>query len=561
MKQPADVEASNESEKGQHVWQKSQKVKGDEETTPLLGKDHHLSYFGGLGSYLGDLQRDFGCNLLILLFVCQHLLKGISGSLVGKAIPYLYRKFHVAAPQAQIYGGVVSLPWATKPVFGLVSDVLPIFGYHKAPYLLIVCLLGGCAYFNISLFTPDNVKWVVIYLVFIMLQVSVTDLLTEAKYAEKIRVAPHAGPAMLTYVWTGINIGAFLAVLASGPLLDNFGARGCLLVAAVPALMVLAPVAAGCLEERKVTPEEVAETRRRYYEQKEACVLCLVMLAGTFIIMSTGIYYGDPWINCAVAVGVGITVLACFTMTLTPVIAKANAFAVLYTSLGASTSGASFYFYTDSAVNYPEGPHFSDFFYNSVMGTAGTVFTLVGLYVYQNYLTSVSYRKIIVVTTVAASLLSAVDILMFARLNVKVGIPDHLLVLGMSVFQSMIWEWQWMPQVVLLANLCPKGMEATMFALLAGCHNLGSTISSSTGALLLHVLGVAPRGEAGESAQFDNLWIAATISTVLPLVAAVLLQRLLPDCPQDAKLDAVEDATKDSMLRRWLGSKESSETP
>ena len=34
--------------------------------------------------------------------------------------------------QVQIFSGVVSLPWAMKPVVGLTSDVAPIFGYHKA---------------------------------------------------------------------------------------------------------------------------------------------------------------------------------------------------------------------------------------------------------------------------------------------------------------------------------------------------------------------------------------------------------------------------------------------
>eukprot|EP00959_Pyramimonas_sp_CCMP1952_P431962 9046278-Pyramimonas_sp.AAC.1 len=64
---------------------------------------------------------------------------------------------------------------------------------------------------------------------------------------------------------------------------------------------------------------------------------------------------------------------------------------------------------------------------------------------------------------------------MFARVNVWLGIPDKALVLGLSTFEEILEQWQWMPQVVILAKLCPKGMEATMYALLAGCHNLGFT--------------------------------------------------------------------------------------
>lgn len=47
---------------------------------------------------------------------------------------------------------------------------------------------------------------------------------------------------------------------------------------------------------------------------------------------------------------------------------KPNWTQVLYTGLNASISGATFYFYTDSKEVYPAGPHFSDFFFNTVLG-------------------------------------------------------------------------------------------------------------------------------------------------------------------------------------------------
>jgi len=53
------------------------------------------------------------------------------------------------------------------------------------------------------------------------------------------------------------------------------------------------------------------------------------------------------------------------------------------------------------------------------------------------------------------------------------GIPDHLFVLGGAVLNSIFHQWMWIPGVVLLSQLCPKGVEATMYALLAGCHNVG----------------------------------------------------------------------------------------
>merc|ERR1740138_718417 len=97
-------------------------------------------------------------------------------------------------------------------------------------------------------------------------------------------------------------------------------------------------------------------------------------------------------------------------------------------------------------------------------------------------------------------------------------------------------------------------MEATMYALLAGCHNLGATISSSTGAFVLQVLDCQPRGIPNESIQFERFWIASTISTVLPLIVILLAFKLIPDARQDEQIVTTTcDACSGSLLRRWTG--------
>jgi len=391
-------------------------------------------------------------------------------------------------------------------------------------------------------------------LFFIEMQSSTCDLLTEAKYAEKMQENPTHGPAILSYVWGGMTVAGLAATLLSGPVLHVYGPRALYLVAAVPALTVLLPVGAGYLEEKKMTEEDVAESRRRYYKQKEACALCVLMLFGTFFLISVELVSRDPLYNAVAAIIVAVVMLVAFSVVLSPVIAKANAFALVQTALSFSTGGASFYFYTDTAAQYPEGPHFSDFFYNSVLGSLGAVISLLGIFCYQRYMCHWRYRSLLMVTNIVLAILSCFDIMMFARINIKYGVPDHVLVLGLSVFEGLIAQWQWMPQVVILSFLCPKGMEATMYALLAGCHNMGSIIASTSGALLLEKLDCKPSGAIGESAQFANLWKAAFISTVVPLLAVVLLIQLIPDARQNEALIAEgETATTGSLWKRWCG--------
>jgi len=491
---------------------------------------------------------------LVLLCSVQHCFKGFAQSFCGQATPYIYRSYHVPAPQVQIFTGIVNLPWALKPIMGLVSDVLPVNGYHKAPYMLLVSICGTFAFLYIGVMPQaiTSITVVVVCLVLTNLQGSTCDLLSEAKYAEKMQAIPQHGPALLTYVWFGMQTGGFVAVLSAGSVIHYLGPQVPFLIAAVPAVGIILTVASGYLEEKQATPEEIAKARYRYHEQQEACGLCILMLIGSLSIMACGLLMHDPWLNCVVSVTVGMVMLIAFSVVLTPVIAKFNAFSLIQTALAVSTGGASFYFYTDTKEMYPEGPHFSEFFYNTVMGLAGSVCALVGIFLYQRYMSTWRYRSMLIVTNLMLSGFAMLDIMMFARVNVRFGIPDHLLVLGLSIFENIITQWQWMPQVVILSYLCPKGMEATMYALLAGCHNMGNTIASNAGALLLKELGVQPRGAIGESKEFENLWIAATVSTILPLVAILILYRLIPDARQNERIvDATCDATTGSLWRRW----------
>merc|ERR1719343_1808523 len=114
-----------------------------------------------------------------------------------------------------------------------------------------------------------------------------------------------------------------------------------------------------------------------------------------------------------------------------------------------------------------------------------------------------------------------------------------------------------MPQVVIMSYFCPKGMEATMYALLAGCHNLGNTIASNCGAYMLDWLGVKPSGAVNESHQFENLWKASAVSTALPLITILLLFRLIPSARQSEKLpdEKHTEATTGSIWQQCMSSR------
>lgn len=544
LRKPWEVPHENDSESGKAT-----------ESDPLLKKVSEADNPGFFES-LDILHQHFGFELLSLLFVVQHLLKGFVHALLGQAEPYLFRLYQVPAPQMQIYGGIASLPWALKPMLGLLSDVAPICGYHKAPYMLLTTLLGAMALLQIGVDPSSSmtVRGLVICLFVVSLQISTCDLLSEAKYAEKVKENPKHGPALLTYVWFGMQVGGLVAVIASGFLIQDYGPRSPYLICVIPAAAVILPVSLGYMQEQRKSVAEVAESRRKVFGQWEACLLCFVISVGILCLLVCGIgTRGEPFINSTAAIGVGVVVLASFSLFLSPMIAKFNAFAFIQTSLSLNLGGAAFYFFTDTPEQYPEGPHFSEFFFNSVMGTAGAICSLLGIYLYQRYLSHWSYRSLLIFTNAIYALLSCFDILLFTRMNVKLGIPDEAFVLSCTALGSVINQWKWMPGVVILSHMCPKGMEAIMYALLAGCHNLGNMVAASCGAYLLELLDCRPSGAPNESKQFENLWIVSAITTALPFIVIILLFWLIPDARQDERLMPEDqcDATRGSLYRQW----------
>eukprot|EP00933_Yihiella_yeosuensis_P073573 TRINITY_DN82288_c0_g1_i1.p1 TRINITY_DN82288_c0_g1~~TRINITY_DN82288_c0_g1_i1.p1 ORF type:complete len:581 (+),score=107.14 TRINITY_DN82288_c0_g1_i1:192-1934(+) len=557
--EPLDREAnepdSDEDVEGQPLLGSSSQAKAKAHSGT---KAQPLTYFGsGKDSFLGDLQHHMGYQLLAVLFASQHLMKGFAAGFIAPCVPYLYGSYKVPGPQMQIYSGVTQLPWAMKPVMGLLSDAFPIMGYNKAPYMLTASVFGMAGLMAIGSIPQDSlsVTAVVACLFAIQFQFSTVDLLSEAKYAEKIKANPEKGPALMTFVWFGMQAAGLVAILLIGPILQHTNVKVPFLIALVPASSIIVPVARGYLEEKKLTEEEQQAARSNLMKQKEPCILCLLMLVGSVGLLYLGLAVHDVRINAYGSIAVAMVLLIAFSIFLRPEIAKVNAFFLIQTSVGISISGASFYFYTDTREQYPEGPHFSKTFYTSVLGVAGAICSLVGIYSYQQFASNWSYRRLLLVSNVALSVLSLSDLILFTRLNKRFGCPDEFFVLGASVLSNIVMQWQWMPGVVILSQLCPNGMEAIMYALLAGCHNLGNTIASSVGALVLDMLNCKPSGAVNESKQFEYLWVGSALSTVLPFLSLALLPWLIPDRSQTDKLleDGDGSATAGSLWRRWHG--------
>mmetsp|Transcript_24136 Transcript_24136/g.47298 ORF Transcript_24136/g.47298 Transcript_24136/m.47298 type:complete len:591 (+) Transcript_24136:70-1842(+) len=507
-------------------------------------------------SWISMLRREFGGNLLIALVIVQHLTKGFAGAWIGNAINFYFRDVGgVNSSKIQTYTAVIMTPWCLKGMLGLISDTVTICGYHKAPWITMSTI--GCVWtaLVVGLSPPKGIAPVTALACLLVMQLHIawSDLLTEAKYSERIRVKPKHGTDLISFVWGGLSVFQLLAVASVGLLIEYLGARYVFALSSIPCALGLLPGTMNLLEEIPSPGRWININMDKVWKHSNYIILVLILTVMSILLAIIGVISENTELNCLLAVFAGVVTFVSFFIFADPLVAKTNAFFLLCSTCYLSIEGATFYFFTDNDEQYPDGPHFSAAFYTTGIGLVASATSILGIYLYNRCFSHWKYRMIFLVNGVVWTIINLISCAVFLRWNRMVGIPDEFFVLGSQALQEMILQMAWIPGVVLMSHLCHQGMEATMYALMAGSQNLGSNISYFTGAYLLQLLEVQPSGSKEESRQFDNLWLVAVISSLAGLVPLVFLPWLIPDARPDEKLvkpslphDALDlvDATK-----------------
>lgn len=80
-----------------------------------------------------ELHWSFFFGVIIVYGVNQGLGKGLS----KVSTQYYFKDEQRIQPsEAQVYVGLIQIPWIIKPVWGLLTDVVPVLGYRRRPYFI-----------------------------------------------------------------------------------------------------------------------------------------------------------------------------------------------------------------------------------------------------------------------------------------------------------------------------------------------------------------------------------------------------------------------------------------
>lgn len=505
--------------------------------------------------FVGRLRKAFGDDLLIAIFAGYHLLKGLNHQMLERCNEYLYQGYHLDSAAVQTTANIAGPTFAIKPFIGIVSDLYPIFGYRKAPYMFIVSVIGVACYLSLGADASYQLPVkVAIAMIFGMhVQGAVCELLTEAQYSEKVAEHPNEGPDLVTFVWFGWSVMAIVANIIVPPLLNNFGVHATYTVMAISASILFWPLLRNYLGERTYTAEEGEEVRSRLMQNWQLLIPSSTMLVIGFVWMFIGFSNFTPTHKLYVSL-VFVFIQCCANyLTLRRDIANVAVFFLLYGMATPSLDGSTFYFYNDNASLYPDGPHFDKTFYVTVLNILGDVFNVCGMAMYAMFLKKWKYSSTLYFCQIILAVGHLLDAAQFKRLNLGLGIDDHVMILGARTTITLVGRVSIITQTLLMSRMCPPGFEGTLFAILQGGNNMGHSVAHILGGALFEQSGVLPNGTETDANKFKNLWILAVIEALLPLASMLLVPLLIPDAKQTELLthEHHESPIAGSFFARW----------
>ena len=126
----------------------------------------------------------------------------------------------LSAGQVASFFAITTVPWLIKPVYGLLSDFVPLFGYHRKSYLLLTSATATAAGLFLGV-TGDHAYWrMAAFITLMALGLAFTDVLVDALMVENGKPMGLTG-AFQSVQWGAITTASILVGELGGHLAES----------------------------------------------------------------------------------------------------------------------------------------------------------------------------------------------------------------------------------------------------------------------------------------------------------------------------------------------------
>ena len=197
---------------------------------------------------------------LALLFGIVYFAQGMI-YLPDQVVSIVFKERGLTASQLATFTWITTIPWFIKPVYGLLSDFVPLFGTRRRSYFLLMSGLAAASALALSLMPDASYAWLATMITLLWLGVGFTDVLTDALMVENGQRVGLTG-AFQSVQWGALSAASILVGVGGGYLAEHRAfAAAFALVACFPIVSFLMALLVVREPPARPTLEGFGETR------------------------------------------------------------------------------------------------------------------------------------------------------------------------------------------------------------------------------------------------------------------------------------------------------------
>ena len=153
-----------------------------------------------------------------MFFALVYVVEGVGqvGGLIAQPLSFYLKEVHGwTALQVTAYLTIFNFPWIIKPVYGALSDFVPLFGYRRKTYLLAANIAAAAAFLWVTQLTaPSQLVWALQLTAYAM---AISSTVCGAVLVENGQRLGESG-RFVNQQWLWFNIAAMVASIVGGQL-------------------------------------------------------------------------------------------------------------------------------------------------------------------------------------------------------------------------------------------------------------------------------------------------------------------------------------------------------
>jgi MFS family permease len=360
---------------------------------------------------------------LMMFFALVYVAEGAGATdgLISQPLNYYLKQVFQWTPvQITAYLTVLNLPWFIKPLYGAVSDFVPLFGYRRKTYLVLANALAAIGYLLIAR-TADPAS-IIVLLLLTAYGMAISSTLCGALLVENGQKFRLSG-TFVNQQWLWYNIAAMASALTGGLLIEYLAQSSAVHAAAI--LVGIVPIA-------------VIFASLTLLEEERASI-SLEGLRANFASLALAFRERDLW------------VIAGFLF-------------FYYFSPGFATP---LYFYMTDTLKFSQG-------YIGILSAIAYAGWIAGGLIYRAFLQELPSKTLLNLSIA----LGVVSTLLFLLLTNEITATIVNFCFGISQMIMLV------ATLSLAADYCPKGSEGFAFAGLISVTNIAVSLADNAGSFL-----------------------------------------------------------------------------